>query len=799
MTRPTRYPLWKALLIPWLFQLVLFRPVFTGNVPLNMNWAANHFVPWNLSAHPQVKNPEIDDPILQHYPLAVLAAQSWRHGLIPLWNPNIACGMPLAADTHSLPFDPLFLLTFLLVSGPFHAWAALLMLQQFVLTFALAGFLRSRGCSLFGNAMGALALSFSGAVITWCEMRLFTGALIGMLLSLWAVEVRVRTGNRSGALGIGLGLALSVLSGHLQFVFYAWILVLGYLLYRSRGSGGKLIQIVKVSGASVFWGVLFSAPAWLPLLELITRTMRGVPGRYFPLFRFGISSLMTLICPDFLGHPAGHNYVGLALYQKSYMNLPILYIGIVPLMFALVAFQTFRQRKRFWTISAALLITGLTILGIPAVKQLVYKVFPGVFGMDPGRSAAFICLMLAIIAADGYTEFETDRTSGRSLHFLIIIPLIFSAAVLILSLMLKFAVVPAADPEAAPGLLNYFRLLTRRYGAVFLFPSVLSLLIYILCYALIMWLYQSGRIRRTLFIPLIFFLTGADLLPFGMRYLEFNDPNVLKQAEEYLTCIPDSGPAGGRVCGIDPPDARNFAGMVLPPNTGALAGQYSFRGYVSVYVERFARMMNAIQRRTYYDRRLRVASSPWYDLAGVRWFVFFRPVTVPDLKLTANSPGFFVYENKNAYPKAWIVNKIDSHYDPDQQCTAITQGKADIRNTGYLDPQNHLMIHSGESAFQNSVQLISSTRHSLTFNVFCDGGGMLIINDVWYPGWKAEVNGKIQKILRADYLFRGVLLQSGAAVVRVFYYPESFLLGFFGLLIGMFFAAMKIGIHGGFS
>ena len=40
-------------------------------------------------------------------------------------------------------------------------------------------------------------------------------------------------------------------------------------------------------------------------------------------------------------------------------------------------------------------------------------------------------------------------------------------------------------------------------------------------------------------------------------------------------------------------------------------------------------------------------------------------------------------------------------------------------------------------------------------------GGMLVLNDVWHPWWRATVNGREREILRANVIFRAVYVPAG--------------------------------------
>jgi uncharacterized membrane protein YfhO len=55
--------------------------------------------------------------------------------------------------------------------------------------------------------------------------------------------------------------------------------------------------------------------------------------------------------------------------------------------------------------------------------------------------------------------------------------------------------------------------------------------------------------------------------------------------------------------------------------------------------------------------------------------------------------------------------------------------------------------------------------------------GLVVLGDLYYPGWRATVNGRAARVLRTNFVQRGVAVPAGDNVVRFTFRPGSLYLG----------------------
>ena len=76
-----------------------------------------------------------------------------------------------------------------------------------------------------------------------------------------------------------------------------------------------------------------------------------------------------------------------------------------------------------------------------------------------------------------------------------------------------------------------------------------------------------------------------------------------------------------------------------------------------------------------------------------------------------------------------------------------------------------------------------------------DRDGILVISDVFYPGWELFVNGEKQKIYTANTTFRAGVVKAGVNNILFNYNPKSFKIGFILTIIGIGLSIILLIVH----
>ena len=163
------------------------------------------------------------------------------------------------------------------------------------------------------------------------------------------------------------------------------------------------------------------------------------------------------------------------------------------------------------------------------------------------------------------------------------------------------------------------------------------------------------------------------------------------------------------------------------------------------------------------------------DLLGVRYSV--KPAIAKDAGAVYQDAAWKIYENPQAYPRAWLVHDV-----------FVTPTLAEFVkrwNAPETDPHRIALLPSRLDAALDSLSEPASEQvwfeqyeaNRLDLGVHAGGPALLVVSEVYYPGWTATVNGQPARISRVDGILRGIVVPRGDSQVSLRYRPASVYIG----------------------
>lgn len=310
-------------------------------------------------------------------PLRWFTAQELAAGRLPLWNPWSASGEPWMANPQTGVFYPP---AWLFVALPFAtAYMLFLLLHLAILGFN-AYLLFSRRASQGAALAGAIALMFSGPVLSLLDISTNLATLAWIPLALWcAAEGAWRRG--------ALALALAFLGGE---PFFATLGAALYVVRVLASSGGVLpaVRHIALAGSCAF-GI--AAVQLLPFVEWVATSDRaggGMARAQILRDSMPLADWPRVALP--LGGTLGQQY------------LPVIYVGVVVVALALVGLTRRRRDVAGWL--ALMIFAGVVAAGPAMLARLPVTLF-----RYPSRMLAFVALATVALAVIGWERVRPQK------------------------------------------------------------------------------------------------------------------------------------------------------------------------------------------------------------------------------------------------------------------------------------------------------------------------------------------------------------------------------------------------------
>ena len=742
-------------------------------------------------------NPLQSDPVLKFYPWRLTVQQAFRNGYFPFWNPYIYSGAPLFANAESAVLYPLSILAAILPLS--QALGILAIVHLYIGGIGTFLLLRNFNVGELGSLFGAITFMFGGPMIVWLNYPIGNAYAWTPLLFFLGERLVVQRRLRDAGL-CSLVVATQLLAGHYQtsfIVLLAWSI---FNLYRLATIHCWPVNLKRVSVATillvtgVILGIMLASVQLLPFIEWLSlgnevqlRTQERLSLNSTSYLK-DLMALATFAIPNLFGNPTWGS--PLSFVYSNYIELTG-YVGIIPLALAITAVVStlasrVRRGKNTSTTTIAIsrergniilflallgmvfLALSMRIPGIDLINQLpIFNV------VSPHRYRMIYTFCMALLAGIGAEQVLTKRRNDYAIRNLVTGLLIFCTCATGLLLSIYFVIIYLRDE-----IIRFNRIATLYPILVKAFsPTNVSMYAPILAAvgAIVALLsYRRALLQQPVTSVIFFIMTLAELFIFGESFNPLIQEKYIFPPVAPATFLSTQAQAGDlfRITAID--DS-------LPPNTGMPYKFYEIAG-VDFPLRRYAEFalasggtMESHFRITFHRIDLKLAS-----LMNVKYIVSTTAsskIADNQLREVYHDPTIHIYENMNVLPRAYLVEQTRIVADASKILEAMTDSTFNPRTEVIIEEPLHITLPEKGIHSTNSVRIQDYQPNLVVIRVESKDGGVLVLNDTDYPGWRATVDAQPTKIYRANYTFRAIYVSPGTHTIEFSYVPTMFGLG----------------------
>lgn len=666
-------------------------------------------------------------------PIVSAAYNCVRSGEMPLWDIYSSMGMPIIDNNNGSTLAPLAIILSFVNSETM--WNVMYLVRVLIMMLFTFLFLREEKLGWFSSFVGGVIFGLSGYVIFYMNIFfLHVDAFLPMLM--WATSRYINSKSIKNWIITSVTIGFMCLGGNPQNLITGCILAVAFYVFKEIKRDKKyvakkqlLLHVVQYVLAYVF-AIVITMPYWLSFITL-----------YFNGYSYHTNAgTATKTLKEIIGA-----LLPIGIFNNVQRGALLPYIGVfVAILLISIAFsfkQTqYREEKIFLLLFIFLFV--LKIAGFPLINWIGKLPILSNVSFTKYNCAIYLCVAyLCAIQIENLHQ----NVCTKSRILLCVCVILACVGVLI------------AD-----------------YNNYALFVSYMDMMKYMFILIPVILLASTIVSKKNAFSYVYGFIIMLELISYPLLQNTIRvDYNFVFDEPEYVTYLKN--------------DQENYYDRVFCLNglmMGNMSANYnicSLNGVSPTPEIRYWNFMNQLvldynldlQFVTTESNEYTSSSKRYLDLLGVKYVLTDNDYEIQDENLVEiyNKNGTRIYRNESAFEKVFTIHNILKSDGEATSLNLLQLEDIDLKEYAIVESDNDIVVEPSAGIDQVSVE--SYDNNSL--EICCDmkSDGLLMVSDLYYPGWKVYVDGEKNDIVRTDDILRGVYLKEGKHSVKFVYDPDA--------------------------
>lgn len=678
------------------------------------------------------------------------------------------------------------------------------------------------GVNWWLSIAGAIAFAFASYNIIIIEAGHITKAYViaYMPLTLAGMVLLFKRVHLWGSIVFLLGVAFSILNGHIQITYYlvllCFFIYLGYLIQMVKAKElAELGKVTAIMFSCIVLAVLPNAKQMYANWDLGQSSIRGateltttsssgekissgLDKDYAFEWSYGKGELLTLLIPNAYGGGSGGtvgpdselykelrakgaqvgNEIQTYTYwgDKIFTSGPVYFGALVCFLFVFGMFVIANPAK-WWLFAGACFLTLLAFgRNFDTFNTFMFHYLPMYNKFRTVEMALVIPGMVApIIAFWGLKEIFSNKVDAARFKRGMIGALAITGGLSLIVWLVPTLLLDFRSPMDAQYQLPdwYYNSLLMDRASLASADALRSLIFILLGAALLFW-YQKAANKKTtitLVSAAICVLILADLWTIDKRYL--NEKNYVKERpdERYKPSVADNAifqdkDISYRVLNLNNPFQET--------NTSYF--HHSIGGYHAAKLRRYQEL---IEHRLQPELQIIISAlqkaQSAEDLMGA--FAQCSSLNMLNTRYIIYNPEQPPLRNPFAFGNAWFANQIEMVPNADAEIEALNS--INPYTTAVIDQRFADQVKGFTPVADSTatIHLDSYRPNKLVYTSTCTSDQLVLFSEVYYyPGWHAYIDGKPADHFRANWILRGMKVPAGKHEIVFEFRPEKYVL-----------------------
>ena len=274
-----------------------------------------------------------------------------------------------------------------------------------------------------------------------------------------------------------------------------------------------------------------------------------------------------------------------------------------------------------------------------------------------------------------------------------------------------------------------------------------------------MWLTSRNKKITVFAVYLLLAITSLDMARFMLKFTPFVSRELIFPQTRTLEFLKTN-------LGIN-----RFMSMdrrIMPPNVSTYYQLQTIEGYDPLYLKNYGELMAAMTRnrpdiKPATFNRILTPQTPdsWLtNLLGVKYILALDELTNPKLNLVFAEGNTKVYENLEVLPRVFLVEEVEIVTNKEEMIRRMFLDQDKLNKKAFT--MSSLSLVPTPLAAREIVALTDYSPQQIVIHAETLQERLLVLTDVYYPGWKATIDGQPVPIHEVDLAFRGVVIPKGS-------------------------------------